>query len=50
MPVINGDHVWWNGISAKKAEYFRYYDIMLDKWRRLPDGETVESYKLQDDR
>lgn len=38
MPIIRGDHLWWNGIEAKKKELFAYYDRMLSMLQELPDA------------
>lgn len=38
MPVVNGDHVFWNGMSGHKADYYAIYDKMLDTYRKLPDA------------
>ena len=42
MPVRNGDHISWNGMSRNKWEFFRIFDEMFERARRLPDGETVK--------
>lgn len=30
MPIIRGDHLWWNGLDVEKKERFDYYDKMID--------------------
>ncbi|MBR5752925.1 MAG: hypothetical protein IKX83_00400, partial [Clostridia bacterium] len=42
MPVRNGDHIMWNGMSRNKWEFFRIYDEMFERARLLPDGEDVK--------
>ena len=41
MPVVKHDHVFWNGYSGSKKEYFETWDKIIDNNRSLPDGETV---------
>ncbi len=41
MPVRNGDHILWNGMSRNKWEFFRLWDEMLERARKLPDAEDV---------
>ena len=41
MPVRNGDHIMWNGMSRNKWEFFRIYDEMFERARKLPDAEDV---------
>lgn len=38
MPVVNGDHVFWNGMSGHKKDYYEIFEKMLDLYRRLPDA------------
>lgn len=37
MPVVHGDHLWWNGIEVPQKELFDYYDAMIDTMNSLPD-------------
>lgn len=38
MPVIRGDHLWWNGIHADRGALFDYYDRILRALAELPDA------------
>lgn len=38
MPVVAGDHVFWNGMSGHKKDYYAIFEQMLDTYRRLPDA------------
>lgn len=29
MPIIRGDHLWWNGMDVPKEQRFEYYDKMV---------------------
>lgn len=42
MPVRNGDHVVWNGMTGNKWVFFQIYDEMFERTRRLPDAEDVQ--------
>jgi|GEM_PF-5154767 len=41
MPVRNGDHIMWNGMSRNKWEFFAIFDKMFERARMLPDAEDV---------
>ncbi|MCR4747150.1 MAG: hypothetical protein K5836_01620 [Clostridiales bacterium] len=41
MPVRNGDHVLWNGMSGNKWVFFKIWDEMLERAKSLPDAEDV---------
>jgi len=46
MPIIRASHTWWNGMdSIIPTHYFKYYEKMFDKYRKLPDGEKVKTKK-----
>ncbi len=38
MPIIEGDHLWWNQIETDKQEVFDYYDKMMETIHDLPDA------------
>ena len=38
METVAGDHVFWNGMSGKRKDYFAIFDKMLETYRRLPDA------------
>ena len=42
MPVRNGDHILWNGMSGNKWEFFKLWDEMLERTKKLPDAEDVK--------
>lgn len=43
MPPRPGDHLIWIGIPGPREAYFKMFDDMIDRFRRLPDGESVNS-------
>lgn len=38
MPVVHADHLFWNGMSGRRKQYFAFYDTVLELYRLLPDG------------
>lgn len=42
MPIEHKDHMSWMGLGEDKDTFLQYYVDMLDGFKELPDGETVE--------
>ncbi len=42
MPIVDGDHLVWMGMTGNKHVYHKIWDKMMERARSLPDGEDVK--------